>query len=572
LQTFFKKKISTIKKNMKIKSLMLAAMVGLPFIGFAQLAAPPDNWQHLDKMKDGYYGVSANKMYSDVLSGKKSETVVVAVIDGGIDPLHEDLKDVMWTNPGEIPGNKIDDDKNGYVDDVYGWNFIGGKDGKNVGPDQLEGTRLVAHYKKKFQGKDATKLSGKEKKEYEKYKKLEESVTKEREKAEGDLQTYGGILEAMKSLQKQIGKKEVTIEDLQKFDSPDANLKRAAQIMMGMMGEGSSAKEVQDGLQEYVDYLTSKAKYQYNVDFDGRSVVGDNYADSYEKGYGNSDVKGPDAKHGTHVAGIIAASRNNGKGMDGIANNVKIMAIRCVPDGDERDKDVANAIIYAVDNGATVINMSFGKSESWDKGAVDKAVKYALKNDVLLVHAAGNSHQNNDESSNYPNDKFEKKGLFGPKYAKNWLEVGALSWQSGEDMAADFSNYGKENVDLFAPGVAIYATTPDGGYEHLDGTSMASPVAAGVAATIRSYYPDLSAEQVKEVLMSSTTMSANTKVKLPGDEEKLVPFTELCVTGGVTNAYEAAKKAAKVKGNRKKKFRDRAAAAASGKPVTPGRA
>ncbi|MCC6723886.1 MAG: S8 family peptidase [Saprospiraceae bacterium] len=558
---------------MKIKSLMLAAAVALPFVGMAQLSSPPENWQHLDKMKDGYYGVSANKMYSEALSGKKSETVVVAVIDGGVDPLHEDLKDVMWHNPGEIPGNKIDDDKNGYVDDVYGWNFIGGKDGRNVGPDQLEGTRLVAFYKKKFAGKDGSKLSGKEKKEYDKYKELEESVNKEREKAEADLQIYGGILEAMKTLQKQVGKSDITVEDLQKFESADANLKRAAQIMMGMMAEGSSAKEVQDGLQEYVDYLTSKAKYQYNVDFDGRSVVGDNYTNSAEKYYGNNDVKGPDAKHGTHVAGIIAASRNNSKGMDGIANNVKIMAIRCVPDGDERDKDVANAIMYAVDNGASVINMSFGKSESWDKGAVDKAVKYAMKHDVLLIHAAGNSHQNNDETGNFPNDKFQKKGLFGPKNAKNWIEVGALSWQNGEDMAAEFSNYGKENVDLFAPGVAIYSTTPDGGYERLDGTSMASPVVAGVAAAIRSYYPDLSAEQVKDVLMSTTTMSANAKVKVPGDEEKLVPFTDLCVTGGVANSYEAAKKAATVKGKRKKQFREKAAAAAGGgsKVATPGR-
>lgn len=552
--------------------MMLAAAIGLPFIGMAQLSAPPENWQHLDMMKDGYHGVSANKMYSEVLSGKKSETVVVAVIDGGVDPLHEDLKDVMWTNPGEIPGNKIDDDKNGYVDDVYGWNFIGGKDGRNVHQDQLEITRLVANYQKKYKNVDASKLSGKEKKAYDRYKELEKIVTESQTKAAGNLEFYSTILASVNAIEKKIGKKEISLEDIENFKSDDPSLSRAAQIMAGMLGEGATLQEVKDQIQGGIDYFTSQAKYQYDVNFDGRSVVGDDYANSYEKGYGNSDVKGPDASHGTHVAGIIAASRGNNLGMEGIANNVKIMAIRCVPDGDERDKDVANAIIYAVDNGASVINMSFGKGYSWDKEAVDKAVKYAMKNDVLLVHAAGNSHQNNDNTDNFPNDKFEKKGLFSPKKAKNWVEVGALSWQGGEDMAADFSNYGKENVDLFAPGKDIYSTIPDGGYARFDGTSMASPVVAGVAATLRSYYPELSAEQIKDVMMSSTTMSANAKVKLPGDEEKLVPFTDLCVTGGVVNGFEAAKKAATVKGKRKKAIRERAAAAASGKSVPKGRA
>ncbi len=557
---------------MKIKSMMLAAVIALPFVGLAQLSAPPENWQHLDKMKDGYYGVSANKMYSEVLSGKKSETVVVAVIDGGVDWQHEDLKDVMWTNPGEIPGNKIDDDKNGYVDDVHGWNFIGGKDGKNIGKDQLEITRLVAKYAQEYKNADPAKLSKKDKKAYDKYKEMEQTVTEKQEEAATNLQLYTGILDAITSIEKKIGKTAVTLEDLDNFKSDDANLNRAAQIMKGMLADGATSKEIKEQIQSGVDYFSTQAEYQYDVNFDGRSVVGDNYANSYDRNYGNSDVKGPDASHGTHVAGIIAASRGNSLGMDGIANNVKIMAVRCVPDGDERDKDVANAIIYAVDNGATVINMSFGKGYSWDKLAVDKAVKYALKNDVLLVHAAGNSNQDNDKTDNFPNDKFEKKGLFSPKKAKNWVEVGALSWQNGEDMAADFSNYGKENVDLFAPGKDIYSTIPEGEYARFDGTSMAAPVAAGVAATIRSYYPNLSAEQVKDVLMSSTTMSANAKVKVPGDEESIVPFTDLCVTGGVVNGYEAAKKAEKMKGKRKKAFRERAAAAAAGKSVPKGRA
>lgn len=305
-------------------------------------------------------------------------------------------------------------------------------------------------------------------------------------------------------------------------------------------------------MQGAIDYFAGQAEYNYNPDLEVRSIVGDNYADSYERYYGNNDVKGPDAFHGTHVAGIIGATRGNGIGIDGLADNVKIMGVRAVPDGDERDKDVANSIIYAVDNGASVINMSFGKGYSWDKKAVDKAVKYAQKHDVLLIHAAGNDGQNNDVTNNFPRAEYEKRGLFGPKKAKNWIEVGALSWKDGEDMVARFSNYGKKNVDLFAPGVQIYSTAPDNEYKNASGTSMASPVVAGVAAVIRSYYPRLTAEQVKDVLMSTTVMTKDAKVKTPGTGE-LVPFSELCVSGGVVNAYEAAKKAATVKGKKKLK-------------------
>lgn len=551
---------------MKLKFLIVALALVFPFLGNAQSADSnlPQNWQHLDKVKDGIMGVSTDKVYSELLKGKKSETVIVAVIDGGVDPLHEDLKDVMWTNPGEIPGNGMDDDKNGYVDDVYGWNFIGGKDGKNVHHDQLEITRLYAKYRQKFKDVDPASLSKKDKKLYDKYKKMEETIDEERGSAKENAAFYGGLMDAVDKLIEAMGTDEFSANDLQKFESDDQLVSRAAQIMTGILADGGTVKGFKDQLQGGIDYFSAQAEYYYNPDIDPRPIVGDNYADSYEKHYGNNDVKGPDAGHGTHVAGIIAASRSNGVGMDGVADNVKIMALRCVPDGDERDKDVANSIIYAVDNGATVINMSFGKGYSWDKGVVDKAVKYAKKHDVLLVHAAGNSSQNNDEDDNFPNDIYAKKGLFGPKKAKHWLEIGALSWKGGEDAPASFSNYGKENVDLFAPGVDIYSTMPDGDYAPMSGTSMASPVAAGVAALIRSYYPELSAEQVKEVLMSTTVASKDMQeVKLPGGDGKMVPFSDLSVTGGTVSAYEAVKKAGSLKGKRKKKARKNAAAAAA---------
>jgi subtilisin family serine protease len=539
---------------MNLKSLLIVFSLLTPIFVAAQLSAPPDDWFLLDKLKDGYMGVSAEKAYQELLKGKKSQSVIVAVIDGGVDPMHEDLKDVMWENPGEIPGNNKDDDGNGYVDDVYGWNFIGGKDGKNVQYDQLELTRIYSNLRKQFKNADPSKLSKKDKKLYDEHKEMEQTITEKREEAASNAEFYGNVLSSLKGVVKAIGKENITEEDLENFDSPDKSLVRSAQIFKSLLAQGGTPKEIIDNVQDFVEDQEGKAKYNYNPDLEVRQIVGDNYLNSYERYYGNNDVLGiansQGAMHGTHVAGIVAAKRGNNTGMDGVADNVKIMAVRVVPDGDERDKDVANAIIYAVDNGATVVNMSFGKGYAWDKTAVDKAVKYAMKKDVLLIHAAGNDAQNMDEEKNFPNDKFEKRGLFGPKEAKNWIEVGALSWQDGEDMVASFSDFGKKNVDLFAPGKDIYATVPGNEYKHQDGTSMAAPVVAGVAAVIRSYYPNLTAEQVKDVMMSSTVMTKNAKVKVPG-EDTLVPFSDLCVTGGVVNTFEAVKKAATVKGKKK---------------------
>jgi subtilisin family serine protease len=346
--------------------------------------------------------------------------------------------------------------------------------------------------------------------------------------------------------------------DAIKVTNENQNLLIGKNILAKRIASGkdvSSMKAIRDDLneqiQEGIEYYETKIKYQYNPDYNARAeIVKDNYADSYERNYGNNDVKGPDAFHGTHVAGIIAAIRSNDKGMKGVADNVRIMAVRCVPDGDERDKDVANAIIYAVDNGATVINMSFGKSYSWDKDAVDKAVKYAMSKDVLLVHAAGNDAKNNDAGdNNFPNARFQKKGLFKPKKAKNWIEVGALSWKKGEDAVATFSNFGQNNVDVFAPGVDIYSTAPDGKYKNASGTSMASPVTAGVAAVIRSYYPELTAEQVKECIEKSV-IRQDYKVKKPGTDEK-VNFSTLSRTGGVVNVVKAVELAGTMKGKKK---------------------
>lgn len=537
---------------MKIKSILLAGIMASSVAGFAQDKAP-ENWFNLDKSADNVDGVSTEKMYKELLQGRASQTVVVAVIDSGIDPKHEDLKDVMWVNEDEIPDNGIDDDKNGYVDDINGWNFIGGKNGDNINHETLEITRLVAHYKKKFDGKSRESLSKKEKAEYDRYKKLEAEITKKREELTEQGAGYIAFSSALKKIKSEIGKDEITLEDVKAYKSENDELMATAERIATIMGKnGMSFADLEGEIAGAADYFNGQLNYYYNIEYDPRYIVGDNYADSYEKGYGNADIQGPDALHGTHVAGIIGAVRNNEIGMKGVADNVLLMSVRAVPDGDERDKDVANAIIYAVDNGAKVINMSFGKGYSWDKEAVDKAVKYACKKDVLLVHAAGNSHLDTDKEGNFPNDRYEKKRFLRKRYPDNWIEVGALSWKGGENSVASFSNYAKENVDIFAPGHHVYSTTPDQGYQSLSGTSMASPVTAGVAAVLRSYFPTLTAKQVKEILLETAT-PLDRMVKKPGHEEgdALVPFSSLSKTGGVVNAYAAVQKAMLTKGKNK---------------------
>lgn len=522
----------------------------------------PNGWWRMDAKMDNFNGVSIEKAYKTILKGKASQTVIVAVIDSGVDANHEDLKNVMWVNKGEIAGNGIDDDKNGYIDDINGWNFLGNKNGENVIHETLEVTRLYAKYKPKFENANRKKLSKKDKKLYDKYLTYKEEVEKKQKSAQKQLDEFNGyapfLIGALEAFGKSMEGKSLTKENLDNIKTEDLSPEelQGLSIFQNVQGQGlavESVDEIIDIFKQEGDHYRGKAKYMYNPDYDSRTIVGDNYADSYEKGYGNNDVIASDPMHGTHVSGIIGADRKNDLGIKGVANNVQIMAIRILADGDERDKDVANAIIYAVDNGASVINMSFGKGHSWDKKAVDKAVKYAQKKDVLLIHAAGNDGKDNDSTENYPNDSYVKKRFLRKnkvKHVKNWIEVGATSWEKGEKIAAPFSNYGADKVDVFAPGMQIYSTTPDGTYQNQQGTSMASPVVAGVAAVLRSYYPALTAEQVKDIIMKSSVPIGGQVIK-PGTDDEKVSFKSLGQSGGLINAYEALLLAAKTKGKKK---------------------
>lgn len=536
---------------MKIQQLIAFLLSSLLVIaGYAQEDLPK-NWPHLDAKADGFPGMSTQKTYKELLKGRTSQTIVVAVIDSGVDKDHEDLKSVMWVNEDEIPDNGIDDDNNGYIDDIHGWNFIGGKNGKNVAHENLEMTRLYTLYKKKYEGKDKSDLSKKEKEEFDQYEEFGKIIEKKKEELAPQVMLYGATLEAFTALAEAIGKSpdDITLSDVKNFKTKDEMLSRVSEAVVGFVEQGQDFGSIYAEVEEIYDYYYGQVNYYYNPEFSPRSIVGDDVNNPREQFYGNNDVKGPDSEHGTHVAGIIAAARGNDVGMDGVADNVRIMSIRTVPSGDERDKDVANAIRYAVDNGAAVINMSFGKGESPNKEVVDEAVKYALKNDVLLVHGSGNDAKEVTFANNYPNDRFDKKGLFAPRYAKNWLEVGASTFSEDENLVASFSNYSADKVDVFAPGVEIYSTVPDNKYKNLQGTSMASPYVAGLAALLRSYFPSLTAAQVKSIIMESSSKQKY-RVINPSNGDS-VPFTDMCVTGGLVNTYDAVKQAMATKGKRK---------------------
>lgn len=519
--------------------LALSLVASIPFIANAQ---QKENWQNLDLKTDSVFGISTEKAYKELLKGKKSTPVIVAVLDGGVDLNHEDLKRVIWTNKKEIAGNGKDDDKNGYVDDMHGWNFLGGAKG-SVEFEALELTRLVRRDAARFANVTAATVTSKDKEAYEAFIKNRTELEKELATAKSNLAGISGFKNALDAVVKKIGKENPTLADFNSFNPQTQIEGRIKAAIVDNLKDSDFKTFYNDQIAEGYKYYYNQVNYNYNVDYDPRSIVGDDPNNSKERFYGNNDIKGPDALHGSHVSGIIGADRTNNIGIKGVADNVLIMGVRNTPNGDERDKDVANAIRYAADNGAKVINMSFGKSYSWDKAAVDEAVKYAVSKDVLLVHAAGNDNQNVDVENNFPTNKYLDGSV-----ASSWITVGASGPLDGDQLKAPFSNYGKTSVDVFAPGVRINSTVPDNNqYKEEDGTSMAAPVVSGLAALIRSYYPKLTAVQVKEIIMKSVVKVNHNVSNMNGADTVSVPFSDLCVTGGIVNAYNALKLAATYK-------------------------
>lgn len=502
------------------------------------------NWFTRDPGEDGEEGVSSDLAIAE-LDLPETKTVIVAVIDSGVDYEHEDLKDVMWVNPGESgmdeagndkATNGIDDDGNGYIDDIHGWNYIGGKDGSHITKETLEMTREVVRYKKRIA--DGDTLTEEELNYFEKVK---SAVAEEKDYATSRQKKYGPIHDKIEKnitfLKDTLGIDELTVDILKNIDSTDSKVKEAQQYLLDIVNKYGSLGRIKRAM----DYFSDILKYYTNEDFDPRStIVGDDPSDFEDKDYGNNDVKGPDAGHGTHVAGIIGAIRGNGKGIDGVATDVKIMALRAVPDGDERDKDIALAVRYAADNGAKIINMSFGKAFSPFKHKVDEAFMYAASKGVLIMNAAGNDSNDIDKVDSFPNKKIKHSG-FAESEIPGFITVGASSRIKNLMLPANFSNYGKKYVDFFAPGHKIHSAIPENKYATYSGTSMACPAAAGVAALVWSHFPELSALQLKDILKHTTRKYEGYEVRLPGAEQYDLPvmFSKLSETGGIVDAKAA---------------------------------
>ncbi len=514
----------------------------------------PANWFNLSPI-DGAEGVRTEETYS-TFGMPASEDIVVAVIDSGVDVNHEDLQGKIWKNAGEVANDGIDNDGNGYIDDVFGWNFIGGSNGMasivedsslangyrlvkgnpaaQIDADTLEVTRELVRLKKlkaKLEelGEELTPAQASYLASVQKT--VSEAVTE----ADRVVKQYTARQKSYKDAEavlKAAGVTVMTSEAVRSVVSTDPAVLEAKKTMLSLLANGLTEARIT----RVLNYYSEQLEYYYNENFNPRTIVGDNYSNLSEKNYGNNDVIGPDSSHGTHVSGSIAAIRDNALGIKGVATNVKIMAVRVVPNGDERDKDVANGIRYAVDNGAKIINMSFGKSFSPFKRVVDDAVRYAESKGVLLVHAAGNSNQNNDTEPNFPN----RNDKANAKEFSNWLEIGASSFEKGLDLPADFSNFGKKSVDFFAPGVDILSTTPDNSYDTYSGTSMASPTAAGVAALLLSYDSSMDASSVKSLMIDTSRRYPKLKVNLPGTSTPVL-FSSLSAYGSIVDAFEATK-------------------------------
>ena len=507
-----------------MKKLLIAAAF---YAGFATIAAqtatPNDKdqktWYHKDYATTKVYGVNTENAYKFLESkGLKPKTVVVGVLDSGVEVDHPGLAKNMWKNPNEVPNNGKDDDGNGYVDDIFGWNFLGGKNA-DIDVDNMEVTRVVKKYQSVFEGPDSAKNKENQAKmpeEFAMYMKSKEVFTKKSQEAKQNVQLYTMIKNAIPDMVKLLGNKTLTKENLATIKPSTQQEAMAMQVLAQVSNDpqvvGKSAAEVKTymdaQMKEALDYFTPQAEKGYNLDFDPRKeIVGDNYDDYSEKNYGNNHYEGPDAKHGTHVAGIIAGLANGSEPQYGVASRVaKIMTVRAVPDGDERDKDVANAIRYAVDNGAKILNMSFGKPVSPGKNVVWDAFKYAESKGVLLVKAAGNENEDIAEHQYFPTNY--KSTTDEKPFVNNMIVVGSNT-NDANALKSSFSNYNKKMVDVFAPGSEIYSTVPDGKYEYLQGTSMASPVVAGASAVLLAYMPNLKPEQIIESLVKTSNASTN---------------------------------------------------------------
>ena len=497
-------------------------------------------WQHMDLYQDTIPGISLDKMYQDLLKNNKGVDVIVAIIDTELDINHEDLKTVIWTNQKEIFNNGIDDDKNSYIDDYHGWNFLGNLKGENVIYGNMESIRIIRKFKAEFEGKTQESISTNRLSDYLVF----QTALKVRERANNDFvkdsiyinRAAKGYYTSLEVAQKYIPSGDYTnqkLDSLMNVFKDDKELHRKFDNMKDVIKYNVSDKWISD----YRKGVAEKFK-SINLDYNDRELIGDNPENLSDKNYGNNNVSENSRVlyHSTEVAGLLASNRENAIGIKGISNKIKVMPLALSSYGDEHDKDIALAIRYAVDNGAKVINMSFGKLLSMHHDWVLDAIRYAEEKDVLIVSSAGNGGMEVKlENMYYPNNR----NISGKEVSSNFIKVGATTSFADEKLVASFSNYSKEFVDVFAPGAKIYTTFPDNNYKFDSGTSLAAPIVSGIAALIRSHYPKLTAAQVKQIILESG-VSYDIEVQVPGEKKGVTkPFKELSKSGKVVNAYNA---------------------------------
>jgi subtilisin family serine protease len=532
------------------RGLILLTFLCLQIGSFGQAKFTSQNWHWKDYDQDSIHGISLLKAYQLLCSlNIKSTPIVVAVMDGGIDTNHLALKSKLWINVKEIPGNGIDDDRNGYIDDVHGWNFLGGSNGENINKAAAEKSRIYHHYKSLYESDklDTTSFTKVQLSNYRIWKQAALEMEFSDEEA-ANLQYIKMASNALQKLGnfilKEMNDSNFTVVQLEPFQpigkvTLDAKIAylRTAQIL-GIDKE-TGFKEIMDDLKEYIEGKEKAAIAKQEAPEPIRArIIKDKYENLADKFYGNNDITGPNAKHGTHVAGLVASIPDSSWEINHLYPPIQIMGIRVVPDGDEYDKDIALGIRYAVDNGAKIINMSFGKSFSPEQIWVDSAIRYAASKDVLIVHSAGNEFYNLDIKPVYPTPY---SSLLNDT-AHNVLTVGASSdpYLNGT-LITDFSNYGPKIVDVLSPGNKIYSTFPgNNNYGYLQGTSMAAPIVSHIAAMLRAYYPSLSAVDVKSIIMQSSWKPSNKEesYSIPQKEDSKT-LQQIAAAGGIVNAAKA---------------------------------
>lgn len=499
------------------------------------------NWLHLDIQLDSVPGISLRRAYDSILKDQKGNTIIVAVLDTELDINHIELKNKIWINKNEIPNNGKDDDGNGYIDDVHGWNFLGINKDKSLHFANSEIVRFLRNFKTDHQtnNKSSDTIST----QHKRYINLEKDYQKRVESLKKD-QEYGDFLvdnyPKSKALLKEIFPKEnYTVKQLDSLDAIYSKTDKKKADLIFYMADFIRYDLSVSYIQNYKYTADGKRNKSYNLKYYDRDLLNDREENLSYTNYGNPSISSDlhISEHGTIVSGLIAADRDNQTGIKGIMKEVKIMPLKVSPiGGSVHDKDIALAIKYAVDHGAKVINMSFGKNLSKNKKWVEDAIKYAASKDVLIVSSAGNSNKNLDVVENYPNDQEFSK----PEIASNFIKVGAIGWNPNKSFKSYFSNYGKSQVDLFAPGENIKTTKPFDSFKTDSGTSLSAAITSGVAGLIFSYYPELSASEVKRILMESGILcTIPVNIAPYGEKEKLVPFNELSKSGRVLNAYNA---------------------------------